>query len=273
MTFFSCTGIAGVSVALFSLLTNLVGGATRSAFYYFFSALFGTLVAMVGRIILHRELSYQLMIHPITSIQISMTSVEQEGEDDEDEDITRHNHYMSTSAISMWDIVSKKSPGYICTVIYIYIITLALFPSITTQVKSVNGIESSIFISIHFLLFNMGDWIGRTLPIWKSCQVFSSHILLILSLLRTIFIPIFLSCNINLTGSDGGLIQSDFLFFSSVLAFAISNGWLTSLVFMAAPKDYPMSIKPTVGSIMTFSLVIGLALGGLSSFLVLKIFI
>jgi hypothetical protein len=42
---------------------------------------------------------------------------------------------------------------------------------------------------------------------------------------------------------------------------------------MAAPKDYPLATKPLVGSIMSFSLVVGLALGGLSSFLVLKIFL
>lgn len=262
-------GIAGVSVALFSLLTTLIGGATtRSAFYYFFSALFVTLLAMVGRFALHRDPSYLLMMNP-TATSISMTSiVEEEEEDDED------NKYMSTASYTMWDIVFRKSPGYVCTVIYIYIITLALFPSITVQVKSVNdSIESSIFVSIHFLLFNIGDWIGRTLPIWKPFQLFSSYALLILSLLRTIFIPIFLNCNLNLSGSDSGWIQSDFIFFSSVLFFAISNGWLTSLVFMAAPKDHPMTVKPKVGNIMSFFLVVGLALGGLASFIVLKIFI
>jgi equilibrative nucleoside transporter 1/2/3 len=58
------------------------------------------------------------------------------------------------------------------------------------------------------------------------------------------------------------------LFFVLLLLFALSNGLLTSLVFMAAPKQNQItpSEKPLVGSMMSFFLVVGLALGGLMSF-------
>lgn len=244
-------GIAGVSVSLFSFLTMILGGDGRSVFFYFFSAFLVTLSGIIGRFMLQRNTEYQRMLRT-SDTNMEMVSVEEE------------EGHTSQTNVTMRDIVFRKSTGYISTVIYIYVITLALFPSITVQVTSANGIESSIFMSFHFLLFNIGDWIGRTLPIFEACQVSSSRFLLGLALLRTLFLPVF-------TSLAEDRIHSDFLFFSSVLLLSISNGWLTSLVFMAAPKNYPIASKPLVGSIMSFALVIGLALGGVSSFLVLKL--
>lgn len=239
----------------------VLGGDGRSTFFYFFSAFIVTLVGVIGSVMLHRNSSYQLMMRPASSIDLGLISAEDQ--ENEDDMVPQNQTYIKQN--TMWDIIFKKSPGHICTVIYIYIITLALFPSITVQIKPVSGMTPFIFISLHFLLFNVGDWVGRTLPVFKSCQISSSHLLLGLSLLRTLFIPLFLSLFKR--------IQSDFVFFISVLLFSISNGWLTSLVFMAAPKKYPMEKRPLVGSIMSFSLVIGLALGGISSFLVLEMFV
>lgn len=239
-------GIAGVSVALFSLLTTLLGG--DDTFYYFSCAFAVTMLSMVGRFFLHLQPSYRILMEP--SSDIDMRSF--------------HNEMPEPAPlVSIKDIVLDKSRGYVCTIVYLYIITLSLFPSITTQVKSVNSISPSIFISLHFLIFNVGDWIGRTLPIWRLCQVLSSRNLFICAVLRTFFIPLFL----NMSGSQG----NDSLFFISVLCFAMSNGWLTSLVFMAAPRTYERTSKGLVGSIMSFSLVVGLALGGLCSFLMMKI--
>ncbi|CAO3608232.1 unnamed protein product [Mucor hiemalis] len=241
--------MTGITTAMLQL--SVLADASQLLPKYMQAVMSGqvTLSGVIGRFMLKQNLMYQRMLRA-SDTSMEMVSVEEEGR--------------LHSNIAMWDIVFKKSTGYIGTVIYIYIITLALFPSTTVQVKSVNGITPSIFISFHFLLFNIGDWVGRTLPIFESCQVSSSRILLGLSLSRTLFLPVFTSLAEEKIGSD-------FLFFSSVLLLSISNGWLTSLVFMAAPKSYPMATKPLVGSIMSFALVIGLALGGISSFLVLKL--
>jgi equilibrative nucleoside transporter 1/2/3 len=170
---------------------------------------------------------------------------------------------------AMRNIVIHKIPGYIGTVIYIYIITLALFPSITVQVQPLSSIDPPIFHSLHFLLFNIGDWIGRTFPIFECLQIFSPKHLLLWCLSRTLFIPLFLSCNISSSITTTPWISSDILFFFLLILFAISNGLLTSLVFMAAPKHHRItaSEKPLVGSMMSFFLVVGLALGGLASFI------
>lgn len=232
-----------------------------ATFYYFISALLVTLIALLGRFALHRQPAYQLMIrHSTVDAAIPMTFTA----DDSEEHNTATSSPTNTSKNAMYDIITKKSSGYIFTIVYIYIITLALFPSLTVLVRSVDGIDPATFISLHFLLFNIGDWIGRTLPIITCCQVYSSKALICISIARTLFVPLLFNC--NLEQQQQPLVNSDILYFIVILIFAISNGWLTSLVFIAAPSRVSHDEKPLVGSVISFFLVVGLALGGLSSF-------
>ncbi|CEP08844.1 hypothetical protein [Parasitella parasitica] len=160
-------GIAGVSVSLFSLVTTLLFNSQQldaiATFYYFSSALLVTLIAILGRFALLRQPAYQLLNCHAAVDTIPMTFTM-------NDDAFRTNTNASTDKSAMWDIITQKSAGYIFTIVYIYMITLALFPSVTVLVRSVNGIDMATFISFHFLLFNIGDWIGRTLPIFISCQ-------------------------------------------------------------------------------------------------------
>ncbi|KAL9538513.1 hypothetical protein MBANPS3_010871 [Mucor bainieri] len=260
-------GIAGVSVALFSLLTTLLFKRQQldaiATFYYFISALLVTLIAIMGRFALLRQPAYLRLTRNSaatldTTIPMTTTTT--------DDTASSPSTITNSSKSVMRDIITKKSTGYVVAIVYIYIITLALFPSITVLVRSVNNVDAATFISLHFLLFNIGDWIGRTLPIFSCCQVYSSKALICVSLMRTLFIPLFLSCNLHDSNSEP-LLNSDMLYFGLILLFAISNGWLTSLVFMAAPTRVRYDEKPVVGSVISFFLVVGLALGGLTSFL------
>ncbi|GAN10873.1 solute carrier family 29 (equilibrative nucleoside transporter), member 4 [Mucor ambiguus] len=162
-------GIAGVSVALFSLLTTLLFKRQQldaiATFYYFISALLVTLVAIMGHFALIRQPAYRRLTRDSAStldtipMTITMEST-----------ASPTNTTTNPGKNGMRDIITKKTPGYIFSIIYIYIITLALFPSITVLIRSVNNVDSATFISLHFLLFNIGDWIGRTLPIFACCQ-------------------------------------------------------------------------------------------------------
>ncbi|CAO3611576.1 unnamed protein product [Mucor fragilis] len=259
-------GIAGVSVALFSLLTTIIFKRQQldaiATFYYFISALLVTLVAIMGRFALVRQPAYlRLIRHTVSPLDtIPMTAAM------EDDMASPSNTITDSSKNVMRNIITKKVTGFIFTIVYIYIITLALFPSITVLVRSVNNVDAATFISLHFLLFNIGDWIGRTLPIFACCQVYSIKALVYVSLARTLFIPLFFSCNLH-DNSSTPVLNSDMLYFGLILLFATSNGWLTSLVFMVAPSRVKHDEKQVVGSVISFFLVVGLALGGLTSFL------
>ena len=130
-----------------------------------------------------------------------------------------------------------------------------------------------------FLMFNVGDYAGRSLCSFPSLLVWSSRRLLVLSLLRTLFIPLFLMCNVNgaasSPSSSSPIIASDVLFMFLLLLFGISNGYVSSMGMMAAPsvthnprlrgRIEDVDIAATVAS---FCLVGGLAVGSIASFAV-----
>ncbi|KAL1936478.1 hypothetical protein VTP01DRAFT_612 [Rhizomucor pusillus] len=282
-------GIAGVAVAVTSILSAFAGSATeapdeaairRSAFLYFMAALGITLMALIGRIIVVRQAFYkrQMEFESVDSSAIATS-----GLDDEEESIDDAQRFFADqdSKLSIVSVV-KKSSALVFAVGYVFVITLALFPSITALIKSVSRyppsaksaanrfFDDDVFIAFHFVIFNVGDWIGRTMPIVEWLRTFKPNLLLLLSLSRTIFIPLFLWCNIVV--SDRQLvtfIDSDLLYFVILSAFAVSNGWLGSLTMMAAPQQESITSsaeKSLVGSVMSFSLVLGLAIGGAMSF-------
>lgn len=135
-----------------------------------------------------------------------------------------------------------------------------------------------MFSAIHFLMFNVGDFAGRTICSFPRLHVWSAHRLLTLSLLRTLFIPLFLMCNVqwgSSSSSAGPVISSDVMFMLIVLFFGLSNGYVSSMCMMAAPsithnprlkgRTEDVDVAATVAS---FCLVGGLAVGSMLSFAV-----
>ncbi|EIE75407.1 hypothetical protein RO3G_00111 [Rhizopus delemar RA 99-880] len=262
-------GIAGVVVAVSSILSALAGSSdsapddtsiARSAFLYFLSALLITLTALVGRVLVTQLPFYNYHIH-------SQYEDNESGEQDR----------VENEPVTVIDVV-RKSYGLIFSVAYVFVITLILFPSLTALIKSVHRsnnrgrfFDDDIFVAFHFLLFNVGDWVGRVMPLSERFQVFRVKSLVSMSLLRTIFIPLFLVCNVVVSSERSlpVLVRNDFVYFLIVWIFAVSNGWIGSLCMMAAPQQKAIKSgkeKSMVGSVMSFSLVLGLAIGGLLSF-------
>lgn len=288
--FFTCIlGIAGVAVAVSSILSAFAGSATRTpdeadisraAFLYFMSALVITVAALVGRFIVARQ--------PFYIRQISMNASVLVADPEEDEDLEDAERFLAEQEdVTLYGVI-RKSAGLIFAVSYVFVITLVLFPSVTALIKSVarhdpkipnaptqlsdnnRFLDDDVFVAFHFVLFNVGDWVGRTLPIFDILRTFNAKWLVCFSLARTVFVPLFLFCNV--VTSDRTLpvwIDSDIAYFILVWLFAVSNGWLGSLTMMAAPQQSTVTCsaeKSLVGSVMSFSLVVGLAIGGSMSF-------
>ncbi|CAG8468358.1 9911_t:CDS:2 [Paraglomus brasilianum] len=159
----------------------------------------------------------------------------------------------------------------------VFLVTLALFPSITASIRSVSqraeskeSSQNDLFIPFHFLIFNVGDWLGRVLIRADQVTSITPNSLLKFSLLRFIFFPLFLMCNVVVGSTDTRLfpllIYSDFLYFCILFAFALSNGYLGSLIMMAAPQYVDDERKGVVGMIMVMALSLGLTAGSLLSF-------
>ncbi|CAI2185089.1 1388_t:CDS:2 [Funneliformis geosporum] len=162
------------------------------------------------------------------------------------------------------------------TVGFVFFVTLSLFPSITASIKSIvvehdksKFHQDYLFIPLHFLVFNIGDWLGRCLPSLESFSTTDSKKLALMSIARIIFFPIFLMCNVDV-GSNGArilplMINSDLIYFSTLWLFAVSNGYMGSLTMMAAPQIEGVT-KGLAGTIMSFCLGLGLAIGSVFSF-------
>ena len=134
-----------------------------------------------------------------------------------------------------------------------------------------------LFSAIHFFVYNLGDLSGRSLCSLPRLHVWSARRLLAFSLARTLFIPLFLICNIQWAASTTTkpVITSDFLYMLILLLFGLTNGYVSSMCMMSAPSVVHNSrLKgrtedvDVAATVATFCLVLGLTSGSVASFAV-----
>ncbi|KAF9452165.1 hypothetical protein P691DRAFT_756628 [Macrolepiota fuliginosa MF-IS2] len=175
--------------------------------------------------------------------------------------------------------VAKANIIYEVAVAYVFLITLAVYPPITTSIMPVNPeTHPLLFSSIHFLVFNIGDFLGRYICSFPIFLVWSRKRILGMSLARTLFIPLFLMCNVqrpSLMVTSTPIINSDFIFMLILFVFGWSNGYVSSLCMMSAPSiEHNPRLKGRVedvdvaATVASFCLVGGLVLGSIASFAV-----
>jgi len=161
-------------------------------------------------------------------------------------------------------------------VLYVFVVTLSLFPSIVSVVLPLTEGSSSrlfdpeqtYFVSFAFLLFNISDLAGRWMAEWR--RFIPYRFLLPASLLRTVFFPLLLLSNIDpeFTGdvSLPLLVSSDWLYFTVLLLFGYTNGYIASSCMIMGPQHLPPEHREKGGVVMVNCLVLGLFLGSMLSF-------
>ena len=153
----------------------------------------------------------------------------------------------------------------------------AVYPAITVRVRSMDpGIHPLLFSAVHFLVFNTGDLVGRYSCSFPRLVVWSARKILVMSLLRTLFIPLMLLCNVLRPATAtpvSPIIGSDILFMVIMLTMGYTNGFVSSLALLAVSslehnprlkgrREY-VDIAATLGGSFVNA---GLAFGALSSF-------
>lgn len=170
-----------------------------------------------------------------------------------------------TSSMNVIRIIAKKIYLLIYSIVAVFTITLGVFPSLTSTIVS-SSIPDHIFIPIHFLVFNTGDWLGRTLPASKRLNLTTSDkTLAILTTLRVIFIPLLLACNVGSHKVIPYFIHSDSLYMLILLLCSCSNGYLSSLVMMNQ-RYVDKQERDIAGTLLAYMLSVGLTLGSIISF-------
>jgi equilibrative nucleoside transporter 1/2/3 len=200
----------------------------------------------------------------------------------------------------------KKMWRHCLGVCLTFAVTLALFPGLTVRIaaahnpadKTCQGVFSfGVWTSFLFLVFNLGDTLGRQLTLWK--HVVRPERAWWLAVGRLVFIPLMLACNLrspegaeassrafvadNVTasgevrdGGGGGVAPWSTGFFSDdfwpvlfVGAMAVSNGYVAGMEMMNAPKVFNAPQEQSfAGTVMGFFMTLGLFLGSLLSFIV-----
>jgi len=175
-------------------------------------------------------------------------------------------------------VLLQISP-YAAAVTICFLVTLGCFPAITLQVQSTLPKDSAWSTTFYvpvacFLLFNIGDYLGRFLAgliQWPKPGKVGSFITLFLSIARFVFIPLFLFCNIR--PADRGLtfvaFESDIVYIIIMLLFSVSNGYVGSICMICGPQVVRAEEAQTAASLMVALLGLGLGTGAfLSNFFV-----
>ncbi|XP_006860575.1 PREDICTED: equilibrative nucleoside transporter 1 [Chrysochloris asiatica] len=177
----------------------------------------------------------------------------------------------STATIPSIKAILKNISVLAFSVCFIFTITIGIFPAVTSEVKSSIGDNSawgSYFIPVScFLIFNIFDWLGRSLTAIVTWPGKDSHWLLSLVVARLVFVPLLLLCNVKPRRYLPVVFEHDAWFILFMAAFAFSNGYLASLCMCFGPRKVKPAEAETAGAIMAFFLCLGLALGAVFSFL------
>ena len=283
-------GLAGLIVSLTSILTTLGASADDgcsagdddasenckaystdwAAFSYFTIACIVLLGCIGGYIILDRL--------PITQYyRAKAASTDTDATEEMDAPLLDSDAEVEGESGRVGRVIKTLStPAF--SVFFVFNVTLALFPTITSKIESTQKCETSnrffndLFVPFGFLLFNGFDFLGRSLaglfPIENK-----NHLKRLLSLgciARVIFFPLFLLCNVS--GTRLAIVfDDDFLPMLFMFFFALSNGYISSLCMMLGPQLVSPEDQELAGNVMIFFLSAGLMAGSAFSFVDLKI--
>jgi len=256
------TGMAGTLICLIRMATKGAPSEHISVISFFsFSAVL--CVACVGIFILCVESSEFYLHRQKESGRTSSDMETKVSESDRDEleaPLTANDKMIShvdadgleiVEAISTKDLIWKLRIG-IVSVVLVFLVTLALFPGVISEMKSSN-IGNDWWSLILFTIFNFTDTVGKFVP--SVSQPLGLNGLLIGAVMRVAFLPLLIIC------VSPSVISWDWVQALLVAAFGISNGFLGTVAMMLGPEQVDSNARNRAGLVMVFFLTSGLAVG------------
>ncbi|KAH6653875.1 nucleoside transporter-domain-containing protein [Truncatella angustata] len=259
-------GVAGVLPPLTQIISVLVAppkdpaaegdhDASNAAFLYFLTAVFVSLVAILGFIPLVRRHNQIIELRMVENMAASFNSVEE---------AERANRKVVSIPALFRKLHWFAAAVFMCFAIAMF------FPVLTPKVLSVSDPDASspllqpaAFIPLGFFFWNLGDLGGRASALVLPCRD-RPALLFGVSVLRILFLPLYALCNIH---GNGAVINSDVFYLLLVqFPFGLTNGWLASNCMMAAGEWVDEREREASGGFMGLCLVAGLTFGSLLSF-------
>ena len=157
---------------------------------------------------------------------------------------------------TLWEIFGRvKSYGF--GIVLIYLVTLAIFPGYITE-----DVHSELLKDWYSILlitsYNVFDLVGKSLTVVYLLE--DEKVAVGGTIVRLLFFPLFYGC---LHGPKFFRTEIPVTILTCLLG--LTNGYLTSVLMILAPKKVPLQHAETAGTVIVLFLVIGLALGSIVS--------
>uniref|UniRef100_A0A2R5LCW4 Putative equilibrative nucleoside transporter 3-like protein n=1 Tax=Ornithodoros turicata TaxID=34597 RepID=A0A2R5LCW4_9ACAR len=199
-------------------------------------------------------------------------------------------YYLKNPAASVQDIITYEDLGVdvpvillfrrvwqeAISILVIFCVTQCVFPAVTVLVVSKDVHSGSawsgrLFIPVCcYFLFNAADMSGRIGSSYAPLGEGKEKLVLLLSIVRVIFIPLFLLCNTE-PHAHMPVIFDDVTYIVLITAFGFSNGYLFSSAMAQAPKKMESYLQEKTGAMMTGFVIAGLAIGAMLSVVVVRL--
>ncbi|KAG8706327.1 hypothetical protein FRC08_001135 [Ceratobasidium sp. 394] len=170
---------------------------------------------------------------------------------------------------------TKRNWGYNLAQCWIFVVTLAVFPAITTLVVPITTSWTPlVFHTFHFLVYNLGDLAGRLLVSIHTTPI-PPLFLFAYCTLQTLLVPLFLLCNTTPHLSGHVLLPTtrlasppligDIGFLALVFLFGLNSGYVSSLGFVSVGRKKGARAR-SGARVLQLWMFVGFVLGSAASF-------
>lgn len=228
--------------------------SSKSAFAYFLTAATVSALALLAFFYLVRRHASNKELKQ-TAIRVSVEEQQQ----------------AHRKPVGLWHLFKKLH--WLALGVFICFGVTMVFPVFTQEIVSVRPqppssrlFSAPVFIPLAFLIWNLGDLLGRLSTLYSRITLhYYPWSLFVSSMARLIFIPLYMLCNIK---GRGAIVNSDTFYLVVVqFLFGLTNGYLGSNCMMGASEWVAPEEREAAGGFMGLMLVAGLTVGSLLSFL------
>nr|GMD15084.1 equilibrative nucleotide transporter 1 [Ipomoea batatas] len=242
------TAASGILVSLLRILTKAVypqdaDGLRKSANLYFIVS-----IAVMVLCIVFYNVAHKLPVIKYYN-DLKAQAVNEEKEE-------KGNLSTKLWKTTLWDIIGTiKWYGF--GILVIYVVTLSIFPGYITE-----DVHSQILDDWYPILlitgYNVFDLVGKSLTALYA--IGKAKVAIAACFARLLFLPLFYGC---LHGPEFFRTEIPVTVLTCLLG--LTNGYLTSVLFILAPKTVQLQHAETAGIVVVLFLVIGLAAGSVLS--------
>ncbi|QLG73198.1 hypothetical protein HG535_0E02820 [Zygotorulaspora mrakii] len=179
------------------------------------------------------------------------------------------NNLMTKSPAISFTVLFDKLKYLVLSIFTTFVVTL-VFPLFANTVP-VKGLplENSQYVPLIFTIWNLGDLHGRIIadwPIFRS-SAFGPAKVFAYSVLRILFIPIFLLFSAGGSRQGSFLMLQDAFYIIIQYAFGLTNGHVISISFMKVPEELSNDEeREAAGGFTNIFVSTGLTLGSIVSY-------